>query len=112
MRYVPIAGGLDGTLADWPRDAPAGAVAAEPAPERAQADLGAWLANLEAARIDVLFVAVLYPGVREAMPHDDAGFPIERVWADARPDELPLGFANEGVRIYWRRPAPTEARRP
>jgi hypothetical protein len=48
-------------------------------------DYQAWLANLTAARIDLLVVT---PAIREDglfNRSDPAGFPIERVWADAHP---------------------------
>jgi hypothetical protein len=75
-------------------------VSAEPAPERARPDQNAWLANLESAAIDTLFVAALYPEVRASMTHDGDGFPIERTWADALPDRFRLLFANPGARVY------------
>jgi len=63
-----------------------------------------WLANLDARRIDLLFVAALYPHVRASMVHDGDGFPIERAWADARPDRFTVLFANAGVRVYAHHP--------
>jgi hypothetical protein len=80
--------------------APAAAVTAEPAPYREAADQATWLANLETLRIEILFVAALYPVVRRVVAHDGDGFPDERAWADARPGRFRLVFANDGVRIY------------
>ena len=47
-----------------------------------------------------LFVTALYPLVQENMAHDRDGFPVERTWADARPDLFAPVFSADGVRIY------------
>jgi hypothetical protein len=54
--------------------------------DRMHADYEAWLANLRAARIQMLVVARANP---DEGPHnlaDRSWFPIERVWADAHPE--------------------------
>jgi hypothetical protein len=100
---VNIAGKLTDVLHDF-RTAPGAEDTAEPAPERARPDLGAWLANLTAAGTDTLFVARLYPEVAPSMSHDADGFPIERAWADALPARFRLAFATHEVRVYDVRP--------
>ena len=80
----------------------------EPQPERQAPDQAAWLANLDALGIDMLFIATLYPGVLDAMAHDGEGFPVERAWADARPDRFSLAFANAGIRVYRTRRLPPD----
>ena len=104
VRYVNVAGNLDAVAHDFvhlaiPLPLPL-APQPEPAPERLRPDRAIWLANLETAGIDVLFVAALYPGVRRANAHDQQGFPVERAWADALPRRFSLVFANDGIRIY------------
>ena len=108
VQYVNISRGPQARLQDFlpeaatvPMTLP---VSAEPAPERARPDQGAWLANLASARIDTLFVAALYPDVRASMTHDGDGFPIERAWADVLPERFTLLFANPGARVYRVRP--------
>jgi hypothetical protein len=110
VRYVNIAGKSSDVLHDF-RDSPPEAATAEPAPERAHPDRAAWLANLTETWTDTLFVARLYPEVAASMPHDAAGFPTERGWADGLPDRFRLVFATPEVRIYDVRPAAAQGRR-
>lgn len=105
VQYVNVRGGPSVRLHDFAREPSGVPPSAEPAPERAFPDRQAWLANLDAARIDTLFVAALYPDVRASMVHDAEGFPIERTWADAAPERFGLLFANPGVRVYRVRPS-------
>ena len=95
-----VSGGPDAVLHDFRDVPPPSPATAEPAPERATPNPATWLANLDAHRIDILFVAALYPILRDTIGHDDSWFPIERAWADARPDRFSLLFANSGIRIY------------
>ena len=97
VRYVNVAGAPGDRLHDF---GPPGDGTAEPAPYRRGASAGAWLANLRAARTEVLFVAALYPGVRRNITADSDGFPIERAWADARPDTFHLLHAWPSARVY------------
>ncbi len=69
-RGEPLA---DGTRPDWDRREP---------------DRAAWLANLSAAGVELLFVTTV--NVRGGLHyvHDREGFPIERSWADGMPDRF------------------------
>ena len=62
-----------------------------------------WLANLRAAGAQVLFVAAMYPIVRRTIDADADGFPVERAWADARPDLFQLRYASPAARVYAHR---------
>jgi hypothetical protein len=97
VRYVNVAGAPRDRLHDF---GPPGDGTAEPAPYRRGAIPDVWLANLRAARTQVLFVAAMYPGVRRNVAADSDGFPIERAWADARPDKFRLLHASSTARIY------------
>ncbi len=97
VRYVNVAGAPGARLHDFGRR---GDGTAEPAPYRHGASPEVWLANLRAARTQVLFVAALYPGVRRNVAADGDGFPVERAWADARPDTFHLLRASPAARIY------------
>jgi hypothetical protein len=103
VRYVNVSGQPDAVLHDFRAVPPPSPATAEPAPERATPNLAMWLANLDTDRIDILFVAALYPILRDTIGHDESGFPIERAWADARPDRFSPLFANSGIRIYRHR---------
>jgi hypothetical protein len=97
VAYVNVAGAPGDRLHDFgsPGDG-----TPEPAPYRRGASADAWLANLRAARAQVLFVAALYPIVRRTIDADGEGFPIERAWADARPATFHLRYASAAARIY------------
>jgi hypothetical protein len=97
VRYVNVAGSPGDILNDF---GPPGDGTAEPAPYRRGASPGVWLANLRATGTRVLFVAALYPGVRRNIGADRDGFPIERAWADARPDVFHLSYASAAARVY------------
>ncbi len=103
VRYVNISGGPNVALHDFDHVPPPAVPTAEPAPERQVPDQATWLSKLDAHRVDLVFVASLYPGVRRTMAHDDGGFPIERAWAETRPDRFSLAFASDGIRIYHHR---------
>jgi len=101
VRYVNVAGGPDARAHDFPARAPGrGDAGPEPAPYRDSARFETWLANLRAARSDVLFVAALYPSVRRTIAGDGDGFPIERAWADAHPALFRLRHASPAARVY------------
>jgi hypothetical protein len=97
VRYVNVAGAPGDVLHHF---GPPGDGTAEPAPYRRGASPGAWLANLRATGTRVLFVAAVDPGVRRTIGADGDGFPVERAWADARPEAFHLRYANAAARIY------------
>jgi len=97
VRYVNVAGAPGDVLHDF---GPPGDGTAEPAPYRRNARADVWLSNLRAARTQVLFVAALYPPVRRNVAADSGGFPVERAWADARPDSFHLLHASPTARVY------------
>ena len=97
VRYVNVAGAPGDRLHHF---GPPGDGTAEPAPYRRGADPEVWLANLRAARTEMLFVASMDPIVRRTIAADDDGFPIERAWADARPDRFKLIYSSPAARIY------------
>jgi hypothetical protein len=97
VRYVNVAGASGDVLHHF---GPPGDGTAEPAPYRRNARADVWLSNLRAARTQVLYVAALYPGVRRNVSADDDGFPVERAWADARPDTFSLLHASPTARVY------------
>jgi len=72
----------------------------EPAPYRDGASFDAWLRNLRAAGIEVLFVAATYPIVRRSIAADGDGFPVERTWADGHPALFSLRYRSPAARIY------------
>jgi len=95
--YVNVAGAPADRLHDF---GPPGDGTAEPAPYRRGANAEAWLANLRATDTQVLFVAALDPIVRRTIAADADGFPVERAWADARPEVFRLRFASGAARVY------------
>jgi 4-amino-4-deoxy-L-arabinose transferase-like glycosyltransferase len=107
VRYVNVAGAPAARLHDFPPGA--AATTAEPAPYRDGARFDVWLANLRAARAEVLFVAAMYPIVRRNVAADADGFPVERAWADAHPALFTLHYAGAAARVYAIAPAGGEA---
>lgn len=97
VRYVNVAGAPGDLLHDF---GPPGDGTAEPAPYRRAASPAVWMTNLRAAGTRVLFVATLYPGVQRTIAVDRDEFPVERAWADARPEAFHLRYANAVARIY------------
>lgn len=97
VSYVNVAGGPDDRLHDFPPGPRAGP---EPAPYRDGASVDRWLDNLRAARVGVVFVAAMYPIVQRTITADPDGFPVERAWADARPELFRLSYASPAARVY------------
>jgi hypothetical protein len=67
---------------------------------RRDPEYSAWLANLQTAEINVLFISTLSPDEAEYLWHDPEGFPIEETWAEQHPGEFRRLFGNRVVRIY------------
>ena len=93
VQYVNIDAHRDWLLHDYHRQAASlGQPTTWPNPfpvwDRLRPDYAAWLANLRAARIDLLVVTRvnIEEGVENAADADR--FPIERVWADAHPESF------------------------
>jgi hypothetical protein len=63
--------------------------------DRIHPDFDAWLANLEADRIQLLVVARANPAEGRFNLADAEGFPIERVWADAHPESFTLLYGQD-----------------
>jgi len=97
VAYVNVAGAPADRLHDF---GPPGDGTAEPAPYRRGASAAVWLANLRAARTSALFVAAMEPIVRRTIAADADGFPVERAWADARPESFALVYSTPAARIY------------
>lgn len=85
---------------EWPNSRPGW--------DREQADYDAWLANLEARRIQLLVVTRVNPNEGPHNVADAELFPIERQWADAHPESFePLygsGEQDPWFRLYRVRP--------
>jgi dolichyl-phosphate-mannose-protein mannosyltransferase len=98
VTYVNVAGAPGDRLHDF---GPPGDGTAEPAPYRRNASADVWLANLRATRVQILFAASLYRVVdRSTCADDPEVFPIERTWADARPEVFSLLYSTAAARIY------------
>ena len=97
VAYVNVSGAAGDRLHDFAAAARSGA---EPAPYRDGGDAARWQENLRAAGTRVLFVAAMYPIVQRTIAADADGFPVERAWADARPDRFQLRYASPAARIY------------
>ncbi|HOC91191.1 MAG TPA: hypothetical protein PKH33_02350 [bacterium] len=67
---------------------------------RRKPNYNTWLERLKRERIDILHVSALHPNDLPHVKHDEAGFPIEREWADANPEIFKLAYMNSQARIY------------
>ena len=113
VRYVNIDGHRDWLLHDYHREAVAEGRPTWPNPrpgwDRIHPDYDAWLANLRAARTQMLFVTRVNPAEGPHNIADHERFPVEKVWADAHPETFEPVYgaaANDPeVRIYRIRPA-------
>jgi 4-amino-4-deoxy-L-arabinose transferase-like glycosyltransferase len=88
--YVNVNAHRDWMLHDYHREATARGEPNWPDPrpgwDRVHPDYDAWLANLASERIELLVVTPATPDDGKFNLADPAGFPIERVWADAHPE--------------------------
>ncbi|HEX3704437.1 MAG TPA: glycosyltransferase family 39 protein [Vicinamibacterales bacterium] len=74
--------------------------AVRPRLARANGLKDAWIENLKARGIDLLFVTALSPYEIDYNWHDAGGFPIEAKWAASDPAAFTLQLENTQVRIY------------
>ncbi|WP_337174211.1 phospholipid carrier-dependent glycosyltransferase [Paludisphaera sp.] len=117
VRYVNVQGPPDWLLHDFHRRAVAEGRGSWPNPrpgwDREEPDFDAWLSNLRDAGIQLLVVTRVNPAEGAHNVADTEGFPIERRWADTRPQVFePLYGAREEdpwFRLYRVRP-PADSR--
>jgi hypothetical protein len=112
VRYVNINRHLGWLMHDYHREAMKQGAgtwpSSRPAWDRIHPDFDAWLANLDAERIQLLVVTRvnLAEGVFNAA--DSETFPIERRWADTHPDRFELLYGarenDRSFRLYRLRP--------
>ena len=108
VRYVNVDAHRDWLLHDYHRAAQAQGAATWPNPrpgwDRMHPDYDAWLANLRAERIRLLFITRVNSDGGEHNLADAEGFPIEKQWADAHPEAFDPVYgvrdADPLVRIY------------
>ncbi len=108
VRYVNVDAHRDWLLHDYHREARARGAGlwpnSRPGWDRTHPDYNAWLANLNAERIQLLVVTRVNPSEGPHNVADAEGFPIERRWADEHPDRFhPLYGQAEGdpwFRLY------------
>ncbi|APW64012.1 ArnT family glycosyltransferase [Paludisphaera borealis] len=90
VRYVNIDGHPDWQMHDYHRQSRQQGQglwpSSRPGWDRIGGDYEAWLANLEADRIQLLVVTRANPGEGPHNVADTENFPIERHWADAHPE--------------------------
>jgi len=84
--------------------------AVRPRSDRLNGLRGAWIENLQARGVGVLFVTALSAYEIDYNWHDAGGFPIEAEWARADPAAFTLVFENSQVRIYAVHIAPAALR--
>jgi hypothetical protein len=100
VTYVNVSGAPGDLAHDCARRSHLVASTPEPAPCRESGGYDTWRHNLRATGRQILFVAALYPGVRDPIAFDGDAFPVERDWADAHPADFTLRFANAAARVY------------
>lgn len=93
VRYVNVDAHRDWLLHDYHRAAiaeghPHWPDYPRPGWDRRHPSYEAWLANLKAARIQVLVVTRVNPAEGPHNVADAAGFPIERAWAESHPESF------------------------
>ncbi len=98
VSYVNIDRHRDWLMHDYHREAMAQGRGTWPDPrpgwDRIDADYPAWVANLEAAGIQLLVVTRVNPAEGRHNVADRDGFPIERIWADAHPDRFAVLYGH------------------
>jgi uncharacterized protein (DUF2062 family) len=68
--------------------------------DRRMSDEAAWLKNLQDQKIELLFIGLTNRLGGMHNFYDEEGFPIERTWADGRPDTFRLLHADRFTRLY------------
>ena len=116
VRYINIDAHRDWLLHDYHLDAsakqssPATWNDSRPGWDRLHPDYDAWLANLRAEGIQLLWLTKANPMEGPHNIADSEGFTIERVWADAHPETFELLYGeverDPEVRIFRVKPAP------
>ena len=112
VRYVNVDQHRDWLLHDYHRQARSRGQPNWPGPrpgwDRIQTDYNAWLANLRAERIQLLFLTRANPAEGAHNIADTEFFPIERQWAATHPEAFQLIYGeaenDRNVRIYLVRP--------
>lgn len=98
--YVNVDAHRDWLLHDYHRAAAAGGSPhwpdyPRPGWDRARPDFNAWLANLEAAGVDLLVVTRVNPAEGPHNVADPEGFPIEHRWAESHPERFQALYGGE-----------------
>ncbi|MEM7584977.1 MAG: hypothetical protein AAF560_16405 [Acidobacteriota bacterium] len=89
----------DGFYEHWRRD-PRSYPYHKPGLYRGQDDVDLWLQRLAEQRIDTLVIFALHPAERRYLRSTPEGFPIERQWAQLRPDRFQRIAASRAAEIY------------
>ena len=83
----------------------------KPAYNRKNPDYSAWLSNLRARRVEILFIYYVQWSGRKYFAYLDRHFfPIEDLWARKHPETFTRIFANRWVRIYRLSPPSVKSR--
>ena len=106
VRYVNVDRHRDWLLHDYHREAMREGAGTWPNPrpgwDRSSPDYAAWLANLDAERINLVVVTRVNPAEGSHNVYDREGFPIERVWAEAHPERFELIYGRkENDPWFW-----------
>ena len=106
VEYVNIDGHRDWLLHDYHRQATREGAGNWPNPrpgwDRSNADFTAWLANLDAAGIQLLVVTRVNPAEGSHNVADRDGFPIERSWAELHPERFELLYGGREQDPWFR----------
>jgi hypothetical protein len=109
VRYINLDRHADWLLHDYhlaaaSRGLPATWPDPRPGWDRVRPNYAEWLANLDAAGIQLLVVAKADAGEGKFNPFDDQGFPIESAFADAHPDRFRPLHEDAKFRLYALKP--------
>ena len=108
VRYVNIDAHRNWLMHDYHRDAsrsgPATWNRPRPGWDRIHPNYEAWLANLRAEHIQLLFVTRANPAEGLHNIVDESHFPIEYVWANGHPESFEQIYQDQDVALYRLRP--------